>query len=132
MGRRELREHIFKLLSRIEFNCGEEMPEQLQLYFDELEELKEKDYNYMKHKYDNIIVHLDEIDESIEKASEGWNISRMGKVDLTILRLAIYEMKFDDDVPESVAINEAVEIAKKFGGDDSPSFVNGILAKIAA
>ena len=56
----------------------------------------------------------------------------MGKVELTILRLAVYEMLFDEDVPSTVAINEAVEIAKKFGGDDTPAFVNGILAKVAA
>jgi N utilization substance protein B len=54
----------------------------------------------------------------------------MGKVELTILRLALYEIKHDDDVPEKVAINEAVELAKKFGGDDSPAFINGILAKL--
>ena len=55
----------------------------------------------------------------------------MGKVDLTILRLAVYEMKLDEDIPVKVAINEAVELAKKFGGDESPAFVNGVLAKIA-
>ena len=54
----------------------------------------------------------------------------MGKVELTILRLALYEMKKDETVPEKVAINEAVELAKKFGGSDSPAFVNGILAKL--
>ena len=55
----------------------------------------------------------------------------MNKVDLTILRLAVYEMKWDDDVPVSVAINEAVGLAKRFGGDESPSFINGVLARIA-
>ena len=55
----------------------------------------------------------------------------MPKVDLEILRLAVYEMLYDEDVPVSVAINEAVELAKKFGGDDSPSFINGILGKVA-
>ena len=55
----------------------------------------------------------------------------MNKVDLTLLRLAVYEMKWDDDVPVSVAINEAVELAKRFGGEESPSFVNGVLAKLA-
>ena len=54
----------------------------------------------------------------------------MGKVDLTVLRLALYEMRYEESVPEKVAINEAVEIARKYGGDDSPSFVNGILAKL--
>ena len=55
----------------------------------------------------------------------------MGKVELTILRLAVYEMKFDEDIPEKVAINEAVELARKFGGNDAPAFVNGVLAKLA-
>ena len=60
-----------------------------------------------------------------------WKVNRMSKVDLNILRLAVYEMKYDEDVPLKVAINEAVELSKKFGGDESSSFVNGILGKIA-
>ena len=72
-----------------------------------------------------------EIDADIDQIAEGWKTTRMGKVDLTILRLAVYEMKFDEEIPVGVAINEAVELAKKFGGDDSPAFVNGILAKLA-
>ena len=67
----------------------------------------------------------------IEEVSEGWKIKRMGRVDLSIMRLAVYEMKYDEDIPVRVAINEAVEIAKKYGQDNSPSFVNGILAKVA-
>ena len=55
----------------------------------------------------------------------------MSRVDLTVLRLAVYEMKFDEDIPEKVAINEAVELAKKYGGDESPAFVNGVLAHVA-
>ena len=55
----------------------------------------------------------------------------MGKVELTILRLAVYEMKYEEDIPTGVAINEAVELAKKYGTDDSPAFINGVLAKIA-
>ena len=73
---------------------------------------------------------LEDIDAIINEVSTGWKTSRMSKVDLTIIRLAVYEIKFDEDVPASVAINEAVEISKVFGGDDSPSFVNGILAKV--
>ena len=71
-----------------------------------------------------------EIDAMLEKVSRGWKLSRMGKVELTILRLAVYEMRFDEDIPEKVAINEAVELSKKFGGDDSPAFINGVLAKL--
>lgn len=130
MGRRELREHIFKLLFRIEFNEQDEMPEQLQLYFDELEDLGEKDHAYMEDKYENILANLDKLDRDINQVAEGWQTKRMGKVDLTVLRLAVYEMKYDESIPVSVAINEAVEISKKFGGDDSPAFINGVLAKL--
>lgn len=130
MKRRELREHIFELLFRIEFNSSEEMPEQMQLFFDGLDELGEQDQSYMEEKYGCIVEKLPELDRRIEETAKSWRISRMGKVDLTILRLAVYEMEFDDDVPVGVAINEAVELSKKFGGDDSPAFVNGILGKI--
>ena len=61
--------------------------------------------------------------------AKGWKTGRMGKAELAILRLAVYEMKYDEDVPVKVAINEAVELAKKFGGDESPAFVNGILGE---
>ena len=130
MKRRELREHIFELLFRIEFNSSEEMPEQMQLFFAGLDELGEQDQSYMEEKYRRIVEKLPELDRRIEETAKSWRISRMGKVDLTILRLAVYEMEFDDDVPVGVAINEAVELSKKFGGDDSPAFVNGILGKI--
>ncbi len=66
----------------------------------------------------------------IEKNSVGWSISRFGKTDLAIMRLAIYEIKFDDDIPAKVAINEAVELAKRYGGAQSASFINGVLAKV--
>ena len=85
----------------------------------------------MKNKYLAIREKMAEIDKTIDEKSTGWKTSRMGKVELTILRLAVYEMLFDEDVPVTVAINEAVEIAKKFGGDDTPAFVNGVLAKVA-
>ena len=74
---------------------------------------------------------IPEIDSQIDQVAAGWKTRRMGKVELTILRLALYEMNWDESVPEKVAINEAVELAKKFGGKDSPAFVNGILARFA-
>ena len=76
-----------------------------------------------------MIGHMEEIDASVNEVSEGWKTGRMGKVDLTLIRLAVYEMKYED-IPVKVAINEAVELAKKYGTDDSPAFVNGILAKL--
>ncbi len=127
----KMREHIFKLLFLREFNPSEEMPEQIRMYFESLEELTPMNEVYMQDKYGKILEHLAEIDEVLNQASSGWKVSRMSKVDVNILRLAVYEMKYDEDVPVKVAINEAVELAKKFGGDDSSSFVNGILGKIA-
>lgn len=131
MRRREQREHIFKLLFMAEFNSEEEMDEQLVMYFDSLEEVEEKDTEYMSEKYKNVLEHLGEIDELLNETSKGWKTKRMSRVDLTALRLAVYELKFDTDVPTGVAINEAVELAKRFGGEASGSFVNGILGKIA-
>lgn len=132
MSRREVREHIFKLLFRIEFNTKEEMPQQLQLYFEDEENqnLGEEIQGEIEEKYEDIVAGIVQLDARINEVAEGWNTSRMGKVELTILRLACYEMDYDEKVPTGVAINEAVELAKKFGGEDAPSFVNGILAKM--
>ncbi len=138
MSRRELREHIFKFLFRIEFNDREEMPEQF--FFEMLKmeaqeertpKVKDEDAAYISTKSNKIIEKLDEIDEMINKQAKGWTTQRMGKVDLTILRLAVYEIVFDEDVPTGVAINEAVELAKRFGQEESSGFVNGVLAKFA-
>lgn len=129
MSRRELREHIFKLLFRIEFNSSEEMPEQEKLFFEDTCEASPADEEYISSKYHKIVEKLETIDNMLNSKAENWDTDRMGKVDLTILRLAVYEIMFDEDVPAGVAINEAVELAKKFGQDASSSFVNGILAK---
>ena len=131
MGRREMREHIFKLLFLREFNEAAEMPEQIKLYFDNMEELAPAEQAYMEDKYNKIQEHLEEIDQLLNEISTGWKTKRIGRVDLNILRLAVYEMKYDEDVPVKVAINEAVEIGKTFGGEDSASFINGILGKVA-
>ncbi len=130
MSRTELREHIFRMLFRIEFNSAEEMKEQEGFYFDELEEATGKDQEYILDKYRAIVEKKEEIDTLLNEVSEGWKTTRMNRVDLTIMRLAVYEIKWDEDVPTGVAINEAVELAKKYSSDDGPSFVNGILAKV--
>ena len=90
-----------------------------------------EDESYISEKYSRIAERLPEIDAKLNEVSQGWKTSRMSKVDLSILRLAVYELLYDDSIPTGVAINEAVEIAKKYGGDDSSSFVNGILGKLA-
>lgn len=132
MGRRELREQIFLLLFRVEFNTPEEMPAQIRMFFEDGEKVySEKDEEYITSKYEKIVEKLPLLDEQLKEKSEGWDIKRIGKVELTVMRLALYEMQHDDDVPVSVAINEAVELAKKFGQDNSGGFVNAILAKFA-
>jgi len=130
MSRREIREQIFKLLFRAEFYEGEELEEQCLLFFEELGQEDAKDTEYIQSKYEDVLSHITEIDAMVNEVAQGWKTSRMGKVDLTLIRLAVYEMKFEEDVPQGVAINEAVELAKSYGTDDSSSFVNGILAKL--
>ena len=131
MSRREIRENIFKLLFMSNFNQGEEMDAQLKLYMENIENTREEDRTYIREKYGKVREKLEEIDQMHNETAKGWKTSRMSKVDLNVLRLAVYELKYDEDVPTGVAINEAVELAKKFGGEESPAFVNGILAKIA-
>ena len=142
MKRSQIREQIFKLLFRVEFNNAEDMGEQVELFMENPTlDNDEDDYSdvtfteseeaYILSKYDDIMSHLNELDEVIDNTSKGWKSDRVGKVELTILRLAIYEIKFDDDIPASVAIDQAVELAKKFGRDESYAFVNGILANVA-
>ena len=104
MVRRELREHIFKMLFQIEFNESEDMPEHLQLYLDNLSSASEEDRTYITNKLANITEKVPEIDNILNENTTGWKTSRMNKVDLAILRLAVYEMKWDEDVPIGVAI----------------------------
>ena len=131
MGRSELREHIFKMLFLVEFNGEEEMPELVALYLDQIENLTEENREYIEKKHAAIAGKVEEIDELLNLHTTGWKTTRMNKVDLTILRLAVYEIKWDEDVPAGVAINEAVELAKKYSSDEGPSFVNGVLGKVA-
>ena len=135
MKRAELREHIFRMIFGYEFNSDAEMPEQMQLYFEQLDEEDtvptEKDITYIRDKALAVILKTEEIDKLINDNTKGWKTSRMNKVDLSILRLAVYEMKWDEEVPEGVAIDQAVELAKKYSGDEGPAFVNGVLAKLA-
>ncbi len=133
MSRRTEREAVFKLIFRREFNSEEEMKDQLAYFFKDNEEsgkLSEEEQKKVEDRYELAASHMEEIDEIISSNAEGWNISRMGKVELAIIRLAVFEMRFDEDIPDLVAIDEAVELAKKFGGDQAPSFINGVLARI--
>ena len=105
--------------------------EQIELYLEQVEEASEEERGYMRKKVKDIAAHEEEIDAMINEHTTGWKTGRMNKVDLSVLRLAVYEMKWDDEVPVKVAINEAVELAKNFSGDEGPAFVNGVLGKLA-
>ena len=91
----------------------------------------DEDAAHITGKYDRIMENLSDIDRQLNEKAENWNVERMGKVELTVLRLALFEMQQDEEVPVSVAINEAVELAKKFGQEGSGAFVNAVLAKFA-
>jgi N utilization substance protein B len=80
---------------------------------------------------EGVTAHQEEIDIRLRAASQHWSLTRMGKVDISLLRLAVFELLYRDDIPKNVTINESIEIAKKFGTEDSPAFVNGILDEIA-
>lgn len=152
MKRSALREQVFALLFRLPFHSREEMAEQEALFLapPELKEerpvevdfpdpflddetlpaLSEKDAVKVRARYDAVCEKLPEIDELLKQETAGWDLQRIGKVELAILRLAVYEIRFDEEVPPAVAINEAVELSKRFGQEGAPSFVNGVLAKI--
>lgn len=129
MTRREIREQIFRILFRIEFHQKDELPEQLKYPIEE-EAALDADSAYIQEKIQAVTENLDEIDAMINAVAKGWKTSRMAKVDLTLIRLAVFEIKFEEGIPTGVAINEAVELAKKYGTEESPGFVNAILAKI--
>lgn len=130
MGRHEQREQLFKLLFRVEFNAPDEMPEQVRLFFQDDEvEYTEKVMEAIEQKFASIQEKLPEIDKLLNEKADGWNTERMGKVELTVLRIAVYEILFDEDIPDTVAINEAIEIAKQYGQAASGGFVNAVLAK---
>ena len=131
MVRSELREHIFKMIFQVEFNSMEDMPEHLRLYFEQLSHAKDSDLVYIQEKYQKIVDKLPEIDNLLNEKTTGWKTGRMNKVDLSILRLAVYEILWDEDVPQGVAINEAVELAKVYGNEKDASYVNGVLSSIA-
>ena len=129
MSRRKIREQIFKMLFQIEFYEKDEMDEQIQIEMDALSHVDSEKQAYIEKKLREIYSLCEEIDALINEKATGWKTNRMSKVDLTLIRLAVYEIKYEDDIPAGVAINEAVELAKIYSSDGAPSFVNGVLAK---
>ena len=132
MTKREEREHLFKLLFCKDFHDVEELQDQIEMYLEQQEIEKKEEFASVKAKVEAIAAQEGTIDMILSEAAEGWRLNRMGKAELTILRIATYEIRYDEEVPDKVAINEAVELAKKYGNDASSGFVNGVLAKVIA
>ena len=132
MNRRNARKNAFFLVFQMDFNQKEEFEQARELFFDHQQEVEEEEKDFILKETEGTKEHLAEIDEMISKKAKKWATGRMSKVDLAILRLAIYEICFSKEIPTSVAINEAIELAKKFSSDEAPSFINGILGSIAA
>ena len=132
MTKREEREHLFKLLFCKDFHDVAELAEQVELYQTQQEIFNTEEFAPVKKKLEAIVAEEGAIDMILSGAAEGWRLNRMGKAELTILRIATYEIRYDEEVPDKVAINEAVELAKKYGNDAASGFVNGVLAKVVA
>jgi N utilization substance protein B len=129
MTRREIREETFKMIFQTEFYDETELPEQMTLFLGENPEASDEEKAQIDARVKAIIEKLPQMDAIIDEVAEGWKTNRMGKVELAIIRLATYEIKVEG-LAEGIAINEAVEMAKRYGGDNSGAFVNGILAKV--
>lgn len=129
MSRREAREHVMKLLFQKEFLEEKEYEEQVIWYLERFN-VGEKQQPFILEEYSGTLEQQTEIDNIITTSSKNWKTNRMAKLDLTILRLAVYEMYYVKDIPNNVAINEAVELAKKYSGDEAPAFINGLLANV--
>ncbi|HBA96746.1 MAG TPA: transcription antitermination factor NusB [Lachnospiraceae bacterium] len=131
MTRKKFRENLYIMLFRLDFYDREELSGQTDIYLeDEIENASEKDKKELRNKFNSILSHLDKIDAQIEEKSNGWTVKRISKAELTVLRLAIFEILYDDDVPDGVAINEAVELSKIYCAGKAKGFVNGILASV--
>lgn len=142
MTRREIRDKIFKIVFTAEFNTLDEMRDQIDLAFDTempgdeeddpllYASVSDSDRQYITDKVMDIMSRKDDIDKTISEISEGWKLPRIGKEELAILRLGVYEVIYDSSIPEKVAINEAVELSKKYCDASASKFVNALLAKL--
>jgi len=129
MGRKKARDNAFKCIYQIGFDFNQNAEDILEYSYEENENT-EDEKEYVSQLLNGVITNIDVIDEEILKYLKGWSIDRIAKIDLAILRLAIYEIKHAKDVPVKVSLNEAVELAKTYGNDNSANFVNGLLAKV--
>ena len=127
MGRRASREIVMKLLYQLELQ-KEDRQEQIDLVLEQ-ERLGDNDKKYVEDMIGGIYKNLSEIDSLIEKGLKGWTLDRISKVELAILRIALYEMKYREDIPIKVSFNEAIELTKRYSGQDKSAFINGLLGR---
>ena len=127
MGRRASRDITMKLLYQLEVQ-KEDRQEQIDLVLEQ-EGLSSNDKEYIKDVLEGVNNNKDEIDDRIRVALKGWTLDRISKIELSILRLALYEMKYRDDIPAKVSFNEAIELTKRYVGEDKTAFVNGLLGR---
>lgn len=134
MKRRDAREAVLCMLFDYSFHSEEKPEELLELYLENYYDENEKcissqirEDRYFSKTYFGVISNLDEIDAIIESCSQKWNKKRISRISVSIMRIAIYEMLYCEDIPCEVAINEAVELAKRFDTEESYTFVNGVL-----
>ncbi len=133
MSRRSARKHALELLFQMGFLEAQEHIQTKEVFFAQQEEpITEEEKAYILSMVEGTQQHLEEIDAWINRFAKGWDTQRMNRVDVTILRLAVYELKYSQEAPVGVIINEAVELAKKFSSDEAPAFINGVLGKIAS
>ncbi|HEX2926330.1 MAG TPA: transcription antitermination factor NusB [Ruminiclostridium sp.] len=129
MGRRASRESAMKLLYQLEIQKTDR-DEQIDIALED-ESFTDKDREYIRQILDGVYEKTSVLDSIIEKKATGWKINRLSKIDLSVLRIGIYEILYRDDIPYSVSVNEAVELAKKYSNEDAGAFVNGLLAKVS-
>ena len=131
MSRRTARKRAFELVFELPFHSKNDLEFLIEMHLSD-KRVQEDELVFIRDECFGVAENLETIDGLIARFSEGWEIGRLSKMDLAVMRLSAYEILFSDVVPVRASINEAVELAKEFGTDDSPGFVNGILGRIAA
>ena len=129
MGRKKARDNAFKCIYQLEL-MGKEKKEEILEYCYLENDNSEEEKEYIQDIFEKVCTNLENIDKIILENLKNWSISRIAKIDLAILRLAICEINYMKDIPVKVSANEAVELAKMYGNPDSKSFVNGVIAKV--
>jgi N utilization substance protein B len=130
MSRRTARKHIMNILFQTEFHTDATLDSIIETYSQEVEEIDSRDLPFIKSELDGINANSELLTDTINSCAEGWTVDRMSKLDVAILKIAIYEMLFCEDIPDKVSANEAVELAKEYSADKMPGFINGVLGKV--